>query len=234
MDRQTKRELKTPDQIWLTSKSIFEWASGQWALLLILLGLIFVGVIAVTVGVQYKRKAEAEAQLHYSQAKAYFEQVQVGGEKEKAEAQSKFNTEYEILSTQHSSSTAFALGGLLKAQLLVEQGKGAEAAQELERAQKNLPKAQRDIALYPLAIVFENTEKWNEALSAYDSLLKDEKSAYATEALLGKGRALRALGRGTDAVKIYEKFLEKYPQRPEISVVRGLIAELKAQPGSKE
>lgn len=234
MDRQTKRELKTPDQIWLTSKNIFEWASGQWALMLILLGLIFVGVIAVTVGVQYKRKAEGEAQMHYSLAKAYFEQLQVGGEKEKAEAQAKFDAEYEILATKHSSSAAFALGGLLKAQLLVELGKGAEAVQELQRFQKNLPKSQRDIAVYPLAVVLENTEKWNEALATYESILKDEKSAYATEALLGKGRVLRALGRGPDAIKVYDKFLEKYPQRPEVAVVRGLIAELKAQTGSKE
>lgn len=226
MDRLTKQDLKAPDKILIASRSAFAWAEQQWALLLGAVGAIFLTVLGISVFIQYQAKQEAKAQVVYGKAKAFFEQTKVGGEKEKAEAKANLQKELTQLKKDFSNSKAAGMAGLLWAQMAMEEKKYAEAIAALESFLKVLPRTEKDLAAYPLAVAYEQSGDWAKAFEAYHQLTKNEKTAYLQEAYLGKARAERRLQRKEDAKRTYEKFLEKFPQSAEVAVVRGLLSEL--------
>ncbi len=228
MDRLTKEELKAPDKILIVSRSMFSWAEQQWGLLLGAVAAIFVTVVGISLFIQYQTKQESKAQLYYGKAKAFFEQTRVGGDKEKSEAKQNLVKELDALRAEFPRSKAAGMAGLLRAHLLIDDKKYAEALTELKAFEDSLPKSERELGSYPLAVSYEQTGDFAKALEGFSRIVQNEKSGFLQEAYLGKARAERALKKNAEAQKTYEKFIEKFPQSAEISVVRGLLAELGA------
>ncbi len=65
-------------------------------------------------------------------------------------------------------------------------------------------------ALIGKAISFEMLKKWNEAITSYDEITKDEKSPLVAEALLGKVRCLTSLGRKDDVAPLLKKLRDDF------------------------
>lgn len=226
MDKLTKRELKTPDRIWMASRDLVSWATEQWVGLVTVVGFVFVVVIGISVYFHLRDKTEGEAQFHFSKAKSYFEQAQIGGSTEKSDVKADLKKELDILDKDFSSSKANAIASLLRAEILMSEKKWPEAILELEKYRRVLPRDKAELAVYPLAIAYEQAGKYDEALKAFNDIASSEKSPLRADAILGRARVERSLKRFDDARKSYGLFIEKFPQNAEVGTVRGLMAEL--------
>lgn len=226
----SKKELKTPDRIWIASKNLLDWATGQWVLIGIALGIVFIAIIGTSVYLNLSSKAEGEAQFHYAKAKSLFEQAQIGSGTEKADVKVELQKALEDLSKNYSSSKANKLADLMRARLSLIDKKYDEAIVFLEKYKAGLPRSKKDLALFPLATTYEDAGQFEKALSVYKEISQNEKSSFRAEAMLGKARAERNLQKYADAKATYSLFLEKFPQSLEVSAVRGLMAQLPATP----
>lgn len=227
MEKMSRKELKSPDRIWVASRDLLSWASDQWALLVGLAAVIFVAVIAVTLVLQYRTKNEAEAQFVYSKAKALYEQTQMAPAKDQPSLKKDLETELGKLQEDYASSRANGMASLIRAQILLGENKLPEAITELEKYQKSLPRNEREFGSFPLAVAYEQAGKFDEALKTFDEIATNEKASLRGDALIGKGRVLVQLKRGDEAKKSFNLYLEKFPQSSEAATVRGLIAEIK-------
>jgi len=228
MEHLTKKELKTPDKIWLTSRSILDWVSGQWVLVAAAAGLIFVAIVGISLYVNYSKRAEGEAQEHFSKAKSLFEQAQIGSGTAKDEVKVELHKALDSLSQNHSGSKADRLANLMRARLSISEKKFDEGIAFLEKYKSALPAADKELALYPLGATYEEAGKFEKARATYGEIAKNEKSSFRAEALLGKARAERSLEKFSDARATYSLFLEKFPQSLEAPGIRGLMSQLPA------
>jgi len=221
-----KQELKAPDKIWVTSKRIFDWFSERWLEGVIVLVIVFVGSLGLSIYWGLQSRTEAKAQYHYSKAKALFQQRSVGSLDETKKAGEDLQKELSTLDQEFGSSKTNRLADLMRAHLALDEGRKDDALRFVTRYQKSLPSEGRDLGLYPSAILHEQLGKLEEALEGFEAIVKIENSTFRELAFLGKGRVLRALKRNEDAARVYQEFLEMFPNSAESARVRGFLAQL--------
>jgi TolA-binding protein len=229
MKKAQRRLLKSPDEFIAHVRSGFEWATEQWLALLIILGLFLVALVVVTVGMQLRTQAEGKAQVLYSEMKASFEQTQLGSEGEKAAATEKMLSSWESLKSKHSGSEAYAMGAMLRAQSLLNEGRAEEASVLIQDFKRSLRGGYVDLALIPMAQALESQQKWSEAAELYAEVGSRESSTRRSEGLLGEARMRNQLGEKDKAQALYQKYLELYPESSDRNLVRGLMAEAGVQ-----
>lgn len=233
----SKKELKTPDKLWIDMKKILEWMTEELTVLIVALGLLFVGSVIGVYIYQKKISTEGKAQFHYAQAKSFAEQIKVADEAPKEGAPKDIKTDrlkaeadlkaaLSTLETEFKNSKANAMAELLRGQFAAKAGQWAEAAKHYESYAKALSGSDRSLALYPLAQAQEQSGQLELALKAYSEIVDLKGSAHSEWALIGKARVLRSLNRNDEARKTYESFLSTYPSSPEAGTVRGMIATL--------
>lgn len=231
MIKLTKKDLKTPDQIWQTSQSLLGWLTDQFMLVVAAAVLVFVGIVAGVYFYQRHQKFEGSGQYHYSLARSEFEKwkLAVGGKKpqEIKEAFDSLKKELDLLEKDYQSSFANRISSEIRAQIAVQDKKWSEAALAYRTYVKALPSSDKDLGLLPLAYVYEESGDFANAIKSYDEILTRKDSLYSPFALLGKGRVLRAMKKNEEAKQVYETFLERHPTSPEIAEVRGLVSLLR-------
>lgn len=230
MIKLTKKELKTPDQIWQTSRSLLSWLTDQFTVVMILCAVLFFGIVGGVYFYHIRDKKEGTAQFHYSLARGSFEKWKLAVESKKLDEQSKadleLKKELEILSKDFSSSLANRLANEIRAQLATKSKNWAEAISQYQAFEKALPGSDKELALLPLANTFEQSGDFSNALKTYEDILIRKNSVYVPLALLGKGRSLRELKKIDEAKQTYETFLSQHPTSPEVAEVRGILAML--------
>jgi len=225
MSRLTKKQLRDPDQFWKASATAYEWAKEQWPILAITAGVMFLGLFFWIFWAELNKQKEAEAQHQFAEAASLFEQWRLEDAGElKETSQAELIVALERLDEEFPRSKARSLARLFWASIAIEEGDWSAAEESFEEYMRVLPRRQRDLALYPLAILFEDQERYDEALAQYQSILRLDSSAYRAWALLGEARMYRQTGRPKLAIQSYTQFLEEFPDRPERTQVRGLRA----------
>ncbi|MBN8555466.1 MAG: tetratricopeptide repeat protein [Deltaproteobacteria bacterium] len=239
----TKKELKAPDRVWQASRETLDFMTKNVAVIVILLVFIFAGTIGGVYFYQSKMRTEGKAQAHYGEAKALFEQwkIQVGMEKgldkagektkgvsapskeEQKKTEADLQKEFQILDSDFKNSHANQLAQMIRGQMSAFNGKWPEAVAAYEIYSKSLPSSEKALGLYPLAQAYEQSGNLEKALATHDQILKIKDSPYQEWSMLAKGRLLRSLKRNDEAKKVYEVFLEKFPNSTEVSIVRGLL-----------
>jgi tetratricopeptide (TPR) repeat protein len=203
--------------------------TDQFTLILITSGLVFVGVVVGVYLYQSHIKNEGKAQLHYSTAKNRFEEWLLQNRSEKqaadrAKTEEGLNKELQTLSSDFKSTFANKMAFEIRAHLEFQKKNWVQAATYYLEFQNALPKADQELALYPLAQTYEEAKDFTKALGVYDQMLSRGNSAFVPLAAMGKARSLRNLNRPDEAIKTYEEFLEKHSDSTEVSQIRGLLA----------
>jgi tetratricopeptide (TPR) repeat protein len=236
----SKKDLKTPDKIWVDMKKILEWLTEEVAVLIIAIAVLFIGSVVGVFVYQKKLSTEGKAQFHYAQAKSFAEQMKVMPEKEekkpsksaeqmKAErtkAEADLKAELSVLEREFSNSKANQMAEMLRGQLASEGSNWLDAAKHYELYSKSLSGTDRSLGLYPLAQAQEQAGQFDASLKSYSEIVDLKGSAHIEWAMLGKARVLKALNRNEDAKKTYESFLSAYPNSAEASNVRGMMSSL--------
>ncbi len=225
----TKQELKAPDRIWVTSKRIFDWFSERWLEGVIALVAIFILSLGLSIYWGLQNQNESKAQYHYAKAKALFEQKSVGGSQEAKKSSDELQQELTVLDQEFGSTKTNRLADLIRAQLAMDAGKSEDALRFVAQYAGSLPSSSRDLGLYPSAVMNEQIGKLDQAAEDFAAITKMENSAFRELAYLGQGRVLRAMKKSDEALKVYNEFLEKFPNSFEAGRVRGLIAQLQSQ-----
>jgi predicted negative regulator of RcsB-dependent stress response len=229
----TKQELKAPDKIWVTSKRVFDWFSNRWLEGVIALVAIFVLSLGLSIYWGLQNQNEAKAQYHYAKAKALFEQKSVGGPQETKKAADELQQELSILDQEFGSTKTNRLADLMRAHMALDSGKAEDALKFVSQYSGSLPSASRDLGIYPSAVMHEQLGKLEQASKDFAAVAKMEGSAFRELAYLGHGRVLRSLKKESEALKVYNEFLEKFPNSFEAGRVRGVIAQLQSQSPAK-
>lgn len=230
----SKKELKTPDQIWLDMRRILDWMTNEIVAVSIVVGILLVGSIGIAFFYQNRIAKEGNAQFHYSQAKAFFEQLKLSPDTEakkdskidRTKIEADLNAELAILDKDFSSSKAQQMSQWIRGQRAAEAGKWDEAIAAYQTYSKSLSGADKSLGLYPLAQALEQSGKNDKALDSYTEIVGLKNSPHQEWALLGRARVLKALNRKEDAKKAYEEFISKYPTSSEVSLARGLLSAL--------
>lgn len=220
MAKMSKKELRNPDELWKASASSFRWLGNNWLWLTVLCVVLVFGTAGFLYFQQLQLEKEAEAQHSFSKLLADYEQWQLGEE----ESLESFESQLKRLKSQHPKSNAEDFANLFKARVLMEQGQADQAKGLLTELSQSLGKDFRVLAWFPLASILENASEWEEALSTYEKVLSAKETGYRKWALLGKARALSALGQIEESLETYDLILSEYPEAPELNRVRGLRA----------
>jgi tetratricopeptide (TPR) repeat protein len=231
----TKKELRTPDQIWQASRSLFGWlqSSATW-----IIGgsvAVFVVIVGILFWIQVADKTEAKAQYRYGLAKAYYETWTLASEAHEKQndaekAKADLLAELEKLQKEYPRSRANGLADGIRGQLAGHDKKWDEAAQLFERFSDSLPGAERDLGRLPLAQAYENGGNHEKALAVYSKLADSKDDFFIGMGLLGKARVFRATSKPEEARKTYEKYLEKFGSSQEAPSVRGLLSQVSSSP----
>lgn len=222
----SKQELKTPDQIWLASRSALSWATERWTVLGSILGVFFIVTVAGVYIYQMKKNSEAKAQYEWGLAKSYLEQWKLETGETKVKAEADLKKSLDVLQKDYSSSKANRMAGLFRGQLAAAANDWAEAAKDYEIYAGALSSTDKPLAWYPLGVVYEQLGQDDKALDAYSKILNVKGSFYEELALLGKARSLKHLQKTNEAIEQYKLFLEKFPASQEVPYVRSQLAVL--------
>lgn len=227
MSKLSKKELRTPDQVWQASAQTFSWLRSNWLLSSIVVVLAFILLVGALYIQQIKERTEAEAQAHYGELGSLFEQWGLADASQKEEIEIKMNEKLGILETQYPDSSANHLASLFRAKLKLSKGQAQESLQDLQDYISELPSSQRSMGLYARANVYEDLSQWQEALKDYESILKSSGDIQIKKwALLGKARTLTELNQVDEARATYDQFLQDFASSPEAGLARGLRARL--------
>lgn len=225
MSRLTKKELRTPDELWQVSASAFEWTKTRWLPLSLGLGAALLLLFVWLFVAELQKQKEAEAQHIFGRVLSLYEQWQFADEEaQKAQFWADYEAALNELELSFPGSQARDWAGMMQAQAAFLRGDWAEAESLWRETQNSLPSRARDFARFPLAVSLENQEKWEEAAEIYKSISSREDSAYRSWALLGLGRSQQELGQKEEALKTFSTFLEEFPNSGEASRVRAWIA----------
>lgn len=236
-----RKELKTPDKIWIDMKKVLEWMTEEVAVLIIAVIVLFLAGVVGVYWYQKKQANEGRAQYHYSLAKSFSEQLRTTAlEKdpkkseqkvaERAKAEADLKKELGVLETDFKDSKANQLANVLRGQWAAERGQWAEAVEAYARYVTSLKGEDRSLGLYPLGQAQEQSGQFDAALKTYSELVGLKNAAHREWAFLGKARVLKFLKRNDEAKKTYEEFLSQFPNSTEVSSVRGFLASLPGTP----
>jgi tetratricopeptide (TPR) repeat protein len=125
-------------------------------------------------------------------------------------------TEADAFLAAHGSSRLARRAQLVRADALLEQGKGAEAAVAFQQIiDGEQDKALRLVEQDGLALAFEAQGQIDKAIEVYGRMADEARQVnnfYADRALYGKARLLERQGKGKDAEKILREILDKTPK----------------------
>jgi tetratricopeptide (TPR) repeat protein len=229
----TKKDLKTPDQIWQASRSTLTWMTDRFTILVVACVLFFFAIVGVVYFYHVQQGKEGDAQLHYSKARNFLEDLKSGTTKKPEEiskTRTDLNQQLEILSNTYSKSLANRLANQIRAQLAAGDKKWTDAISFYQQYEKALPGSEKELALLPLGHAYEQANDFQNALKTYDEVLVKKNNVFSPIALLGKARALRSLNKLDEARTTYETFLEQHPDSPDVAEVRGLLAMVRDEP----
>lgn len=222
----TKEEARKPDELWQAGFQGMGFIQEHFKTVLIGSVVALVAIVGWFFYDFERKQNEADAQHLFGQAAGLYQQLQIaendstGGDA--SEGRSDFTVKLSELRAEFPSSQAMGYAELLEASLLLKEEKIEEARASLQSFEKSLSRGSKSLARYPLAVVEEEAGNWEAALSYYNQILAEKDSAYKKWALLGKARSLRELARGSEAVVVYDQFLQDFPDAPEAGQVRGL------------
>ena len=221
MSKLTKKDLRSPDQIWQASATTFSWLRSQWIWLIVLGLVVFIGSTGAFFYVQSQKAEEAKAQALYGDALSFFEQYKL----EKTESVLKeLQSKLDDLKLKFPSSKANKWADGVRARLLIDQSKVDPALSILSESKSGLSPDAKAFISYSIAGISEDAERWDEAISNYQSILDLKDHPLKKWAFLGKARALVHKGQAGLAVVLYDQFITDFPRSTEISKVRGLRA----------
>ncbi|NCN26145.1 tetratricopeptide repeat protein [bacterium] len=127
--------------------------------------------------------------------------------------------------SKYPSAEAGHLARLRLARVNIVDGNVSEA-EELLAAVKS--KASEDFikahSLQLLGVIYENQNKLDDALSAFDQIVSLKKAPFKPLAMLSKARVLKALNRGDEAKSVYEKVTSDFPNTIYEKQARALMA----------
>ncbi len=227
----SKKELKSPDQIWQATRNVFDWLLEEIVAVIIVIAVVFAASVGGFYWYLRHQKIEGQAQFQYSAVKAKYDEWNIQASEAKdlaalASAEADLKKELDTLENEHKSSRANKLANRIRAQMAIRKKDWPQAIIFLDSYTESLSSSEKGLGLYPLALVFEESGAFDRAVDAFDRILKDPGSPYAKLAMLGKARVLRLQNKSEDAKKVYEQFLEKHPDSLDAAAVRGLLASL--------
>lgn len=226
MIKLTKKELKSPDQIWQASRSLLTWLMEEIVIVLVVVVLLIGGAVGGVYWYLSAQKKEAQAQFIYAQAKESFDEWSLAKVPSGSNAENQMKASLEKLEKEYPSSLANQWANRLRAELAERNKDYPKAITYLEAYVKALPSSDKALGLYPLAGAYEEAKEYEKALKTYESVSAGPDSAYQSLALIAEARVLKLLNKKEEAQKRYERFLEKYPDSIEAPYVRGLLAQV--------
>lgn len=220
-----KKELRSPDGVLTIFYKLSSWVQSYWLALVVVLGLSVVGVFAGTIYYQHRQGVEKEAHAHFSEAQRLYEQWELEPGVEKLETLESLEEKLETLETEYPRTQANQLANLFRARIANEDDDVKRAISFYQSYVHALPRQRKFLGLYPLALLYEDEEEWKKSLETYSKILEAERQAIKKQALLGKGRALRKLGREEEAIDIYREFMSEFPASSQAPMVEGWLAQ---------
>jgi len=226
MSKLTKQELRAPDQIWRASANTYDWVKNHWIWISVAGVASLVIAVAVLFSIQVQNRNEAAAQGIFGEILRLYSQVEIASQGEGAgsleEDRVRLQGQIERLRQEYPRSAAARFSKIIETRLILAEGGLDEGIQNLSELRDSLRPSDREIALYPLAKLYEEKGDWVQALGQYEQILRNESSVYRPWALLGKARSLRESGNPRGAMEAYDQFIQDNPRSTELSLVRGL------------
>jgi len=116
---------------------------------------------------------------------------------------------------EHKGSTASYIAALRLGRWSVDQNDFAKAESIYKELLGDIRGQESEIfasmASEALGVVFENQERWDEALKIYDEALRNEKATLRPVLLLGKARVLVSQKKTDEAKSVYDSVVQSYP-----------------------
>lgn len=189
--KQEQKELKKPDELQKLGQQALPWMETHGKLVVsIVLGVAAVGLIAAIVN-SYMKHGEQEAAHEFGTALRVLErEVSATPSEPKPGQEPAFKSEAEkdqalvdaltAFRKKHAGSVAAINAALPLAQALIRQGKASEAMPLLDEYLKGADPADplRPAAHEARGYVLESEKKYDEALAAFDTLAKENKTDF--------------------------------------------------------